>query len=132
MPIVRVIVAFGGHLFDAMILCILCRLVIAPAESQVHRGRRELSRRVLGPLGGQEGEKEKPLVYAALWVTVGSLIGERAGAMLGRHGGARLFLLIGPLALVTLIAYRLWRRRRYGAANPDVVRTESSCVDPTR
>ena len=72
------------------------------------------------------------VVYAALWVTVGSLIGGRAAAMLGRHGGARLFLLIGPFALVTLIAYRLWRRRRYGAANPDVVRTESSCVDPTR
>jgi membrane protein DedA with SNARE-associated domain len=70
--------------------------------------------------------------YAALWVTVGHLGGERAAAMLGRHGGARLVLLIGPLALVTLIAYRLWRRRSYGAAKPDVLRTESSCVDPTR
>jgi membrane protein DedA with SNARE-associated domain len=72
------------------------------------------------------------VVYAALWVTVGHLVGERAAAMLGRHGGARLVLLIGPLALVTLIAYRLWRRRSYGAAKPDVLRTESSCVDPTR
>lgn len=72
------------------------------------------------------------VVYAALWVTVGHLVGERAAAMLGRHGGARLLLLIGPLALVTLIAYRLWRRRRYGEAKPDVLRTESSCVDPTR
>jgi len=72
------------------------------------------------------------VVYAALWVTIGHLVGERAAAMLGRHGGARLLLLIGPLALVTLIAYRLWQRRRYGAAKPDVLRTEPSCVDPTR
>jgi membrane protein DedA with SNARE-associated domain len=72
------------------------------------------------------------VVYAALCVTVGHLVGERAAAMLGRHGGLRLLLLVGPLALVTLIAYRLWRRRRYGTAKPDVLRTESSCVDPTR
>ena len=72
------------------------------------------------------------VLYAALWVTVGHLVGEQAAALLGRHGGARLLLLIGPLALVTLIAYRLWRRRRHGPAKSDVLREQSSCVDPNR
>jgi membrane protein DedA with SNARE-associated domain len=72
------------------------------------------------------------VLYAALLVTVGHLVGEQAAAILGRHGGMRLLLLIGPLALVTLVAYRLWRRRRYGAAKSDVLREESSCVAPDR
>ena len=72
------------------------------------------------------------VLYAVLLVTVGHLVGEQAAAMLGRHGGMRLLLLVGPLALVTLVAYRLWRRRRYGAAQSDVLREESSCVAPDR
>ncbi len=72
------------------------------------------------------------VLYAALWVAVGQLVGEPAAEFLGRHGGARLLLLIGPLAIATLIAYRLWRRHRYGPARSDVLREESACVDPTR
>lgn len=69
------------------------------------------------------------VLYAALWVTVGHLVGEQAAEILGRHGGTRLLLLIGPLALVTLVAYRLWRRRRYGPAKSDVLQEQSSCVE---
>ena len=69
------------------------------------------------------------LVYTAIWVTLGYLFGERAAEFLGRHGGARLLVLVGPAALAALIAYRLWRRRRYGPARADVVVAESSCVE---
>ena len=68
------------------------------------------------------------VLYAALWVTVGHLVGEQAAELLGRHGATRLLLLIGPVALATLIGYRLWRRRRYGPAKSDVLREQSSCV----
>jgi len=68
------------------------------------------------------------VLYAALWVTIGHLVGEQAAELLGRHGATRLLLLIGPLAFAALIGYRLWRRRRYGPARSDVLREESSCV----
>ena len=71
------------------------------------------------------------VLYAALWVTVGHLVGDQAAEILGRHGATRLLLLIGPLALATLIGYRLWRRRRYGPAKSDVLREQSSCVHGT-
>ena len=70
--------------------------------------------------------------YAALLVTVGHLVGERAAEMLGRHDRARLLLLVGPLALATLVGYRLWRRRRYGPAKSDVLQEQSSCVHGVR
>jgi membrane protein DedA with SNARE-associated domain len=69
------------------------------------------------------------VLYTTLLVTLGHLVGERAAELLGRHRGARLLVLVGPLALATLLAYRLWRRRRYGAAMSDVVVAESSCVE---
>jgi membrane protein DedA with SNARE-associated domain len=69
------------------------------------------------------------VVYTALLVTIGAVVGERAAELLGRHRGVRLVLLVGPVALATLIAYRLWRRRRYGAARSDVVVAESACVE---
>ena len=72
------------------------------------------------------------VVYAALWVTIGQLVGEQAAEILGRHGGARLLLLIGPLALATLVAYRLWRRRRYGPAKSEALQEQASCVEGVR
>ena len=69
------------------------------------------------------------VVYTAVWATVGYVVGERALELLGRHRGARLLVLAGPVALAALIAYRLWRRRRYGAAKADVIIAESSCVE---
>lgn len=68
------------------------------------------------------------LLYTTVWVVLGYLVGDRAAQFLGRHGSARLLVLVGPVALAILIAYRLWRRRRYGPAAADVVITESSCV----
>lgn len=71
------------------------------------------------------------LAYITVWTTVGYLIGQRAIDFLGRHRGARLLVLVGPVALATLLAYRLWRRRRYGVATADAVITESVvCRDP--
>jgi membrane-associated protein len=69
------------------------------------------------------------VAYTAFWATVGYLVGERAAELLGRHRGARLLVLVGPIALATLIVYRLWRRRRYGSARADIVIAESSCVE---
>ena len=71
------------------------------------------------------------IVYATLWVAIGQLVGEQAAELLGRHGWSRLLLLLGPLALVTLVAYRLWRRRRYGEVKADQLREQSSCVRET-
>jgi membrane protein DedA with SNARE-associated domain len=69
------------------------------------------------------------LVYTTLCVTLGHLVGEQVAEILGRYGAARLLLLIGPAALAGLIAYRLWRRARYGPARADVLVAESSCVE---
>lgn len=68
------------------------------------------------------------VVYTTLWVTVGWFVGERAAELLGRHRGARLLVLVGPLALAALIGYRLWRRRRYGPAKAVVVAESASCT----
>jgi membrane protein DedA with SNARE-associated domain len=56
------------------------------------------------------------LLYATVWVTVGYLIGDQAVDLLKRYGGMRLLVLVSPLVFIGLIAYRLWRRRRYGPA----------------
>jgi membrane protein DedA with SNARE-associated domain len=73
------------------------------------------------------------ILYTVLLVTIGHLVGDRAAELLGRNRGLRLLVLVGPLALASLLAYRLWRRRRYGPARSDVVIAESSCVeDPTQ
>jgi membrane protein DedA with SNARE-associated domain len=68
------------------------------------------------------------LAYAVLWVIVGRLIGEQAAEILERYGGVKLLLVLGPLAFGSLLAYRLWRRRRYGAAETVMLRSEAACV----
>jgi membrane protein DedA with SNARE-associated domain len=72
------------------------------------------------------------LVYTTLCVSLGHLVGEHVAEILGRHRAARLLVLIGPLALAGLIAYRLWRRSRYGPATADVLVAEASCVQGPR
>jgi len=69
------------------------------------------------------------ILYTVLLVTIGHFVGERAAELLGRNRGLRLLLLVGPVALASLLAYRLWRRRRYGPARSDVVIAEASCVE---
>jgi membrane protein DedA with SNARE-associated domain len=69
------------------------------------------------------------VLYTALWVTIGYLVGERTAEFLGRHERARLLLLVGPLALGALITYRLWRRSRYGPATSDQLREQASVCE---
>ena len=70
------------------------------------------------------------VLYLALWSTVGYFVGDSAADFLNRHGRARLVLLIGPVVLLAVIAYRLWRRRREGPP-PDAstLAAESACIE---
>jgi membrane protein DedA with SNARE-associated domain len=63
------------------------------------------------------------LVYATLWVVVGHLFGDQVVAALQWLGHRRLLLLVVPATIAAIVAYRLWKRSRYGAVNPDVVPT---------
>jgi membrane protein DedA with SNARE-associated domain len=56
------------------------------------------------------------VIYTTLWASLGHLVGDHAQELMRSFGGARVLLLIGPVAFVILLAYRLWRRSRYGAA----------------
>ena len=69
------------------------------------------------------------LGFVTFWVMIGHFVGARAVEMLGHHTAVRLAVLIWPLAFVIIIAYRLWRRRRYGSANRSVSIAESSCAE---
>ena len=69
------------------------------------------------------------VAYTTVLVAIGALVGDRATELLGRQRGARLLVLVGPAALASLMAYRLWRRWRHGPARADVVLAESSCVE---
>jgi membrane protein DedA with SNARE-associated domain len=61
------------------------------------------------------------LVYTSLIVLVGWLVGERAVAFLTTDRRRWIFLGVAALAFVTLIGYRLWRRRRDGRAQAGTV-----------
>jgi membrane protein DedA with SNARE-associated domain len=56
------------------------------------------------------------LIYATLWVGLGHLFGDQVMIALQWVGRRRVVLLIVPAAIVAMVAYRLWRRERYGAA----------------
>ena len=62
------------------------------------------------------------MLYATALVGMGYLIGDHAAEVVKRFGGPRVFLLIGPVAMISLLAYRLWRRSRHGRARADVLR----------
>lgn len=55
-------------------------------------------------------------VYAVLWIGLGHLFG---AAVLERAQAVRVLVLVGPLVVLTVIAVRLVRRLRYGAASTD-------------
>jgi membrane protein DedA with SNARE-associated domain len=61
------------------------------------------------------------VLYATVLVGVGHLIGDHAAEVLKRFGGPRVLLLTGPVALISLFAYRLWRRSRYGRPRADAL-----------
>lgn len=68
------------------------------------------------------------VLYAALLVIVGRLVGDSAAEFLGQPGRLRVLLFVGPLAFGTLLGYRLYRRSRYGAAKTDAVRGGAACL----
>jgi len=60
------------------------------------------------------------LVYMSLWISLGAAFGAVVLEQVGRPLQA--ILLLGPAALVAVLLYRLYRRRRYGAASRDLIR----------
>jgi len=72
------------------------------------------------------------VLYAALLVVVGRVVGESAAEFLGQLGGLRVLLFVGPLAFGALVGYRLYRRARHGAAQIEAVRGAAACVTKDR
>jgi len=58
------------------------------------------------------------LIYATLWISLGHIFGDQVMIALQWLGRRRTVLLIVPAAVTVIVAYRLWRRRRFGAARP--------------
>jgi membrane protein DedA with SNARE-associated domain len=58
------------------------------------------------------------LIYATLWVGLGHLFADQVMIALQWLERRRAVLLIVPAAVLAIVAYRLWRRWRYGAARP--------------
>jgi len=56
------------------------------------------------------------LTYTALWMVLGHVFSEQVETLLAWLGRQRALLLLVPLALVAIVGYRLWRRRRHGTA----------------
>src|SRR5262249_61105233 len=65
------------------------------------------------------------LAYAAVWVVLGRVFGDEVEAALEWLGRQRALFLIVPTAIAAIVGYRLWRRRRHGAA-----RAEDLCGPP--
>ena len=69
-------------------------------------------------------------VYAALWVALGYFVGAPAIDLLKRYRMLSLLLLVMPLAALIVLAHRLWRRGRYGAALPTQIETMAPLCNP--
>jgi membrane protein DedA with SNARE-associated domain len=61
------------------------------------------------------------LAYTTVFVLIGWLIGERAVVFLTTDRRRWIFVAVVALAFVTLLAYRLWRRRRFGRAQAETI-----------
>jgi membrane protein DedA with SNARE-associated domain len=59
------------------------------------------------------------LAYAALWVVLGHVFSDQVEQVLEWLGRQRALFLIVPAALLAVVGYRLWRRRRHGTARAD-------------
>jgi membrane protein DedA with SNARE-associated domain len=56
------------------------------------------------------------LAYAAVWVVVGRVFSDEVDRILQWIGHRRAVVLVVPVAIVMILGYRLWRRRRDGKA----------------
>ncbi len=56
------------------------------------------------------------LAYAALWIVLGRVFSEQVETIFEWLGRQRALFLIVPAALLAIVGYRLWRRRRHGTA----------------
>ena len=59
------------------------------------------------------------LAYATVWGVLGRLFGDEVAAALEWLGQRRALFLIVPTAIAAIVGYRLWRRRRHGAARAE-------------
>ena len=66
------------------------------------------------------------IVYTGFWVTLGFLVGDLVVDYPGQYAPA--FLLIVPTAMLTILAVRLLRRRRHGAASRNLFSPGSARV----
>jgi membrane protein DedA with SNARE-associated domain len=61
------------------------------------------------------------VVYTTLWATVGYLFGDVVIEVVDRLGGLRVILVVVPVVIAAVLAYRLWRRHRFGAVSPAAI-----------
>lgn len=59
------------------------------------------------------------LIYATLWTVLGYIFSAQVEALLDWIGRRRALFLIVPVAIVAIVGYRFWRRRRHGSAHAD-------------
>jgi membrane protein DedA with SNARE-associated domain len=69
-------------------------------------------------------------LYAVLWVSIGHFVGAPAIDLLKRYRALNLLLLASPVALLGVLAYRVWRRKRYGAAHPTHIAAGAVLCEP--
>jgi len=56
------------------------------------------------------------LIYTALWMILGHVFSAQVETLLDWLGRQRALFSIVPVAIVAIVGYRLWRRRRHGRA----------------
>ena len=59
------------------------------------------------------------LIYATLWTVLGHIFSAQVETLLDWIGRQRALFLIVPVAIVAIVGYRFWRRRRHGSARAD-------------
>src|SRR6267142_1517312 len=59
------------------------------------------------------------LAYATVWVVLGRVFSDQVEGLLEWLGRQRAFFLIVPAAILAIVGYRLWRRRRHGTSRAD-------------
>ncbi|HZO40484.1 MAG TPA: DedA family protein [Methylomirabilota bacterium] len=57
------------------------------------------------------------LIYATLWTVLGYIFSAQVETLLDWIGRRRALFLIVPVAIVLIVGYRFWRRRRHGSAS---------------